>query len=71
MTRFPSRVVFENQHYSVCYTRAGLTVQSLKKGNGKLIPLGKIADHWLDAFDTALDTAESHALARAIYLQLV
>lgn len=63
-----SRVVFNNQHYMACITRAGLSVQSKKKGNGKLIPLGcKAFSEWLGSFETAADASESNALCRAIY----
>lgn len=60
-----SRIVFENGHYVVCLTRAGLSVQSKRNGDGRLL-----ADNfgdWLEAFDTAIDRDEAHMLARAIY----
>jgi len=63
-----AKVIFENQHYVACITRAGLSVQSKKKGNGKLLPLAsKAFAEWLSSFETAIDASESNALCRAIY----
>lgn len=67
-----SRVVFENQHYVVCLTSAGLSVQSKRKGDGKLIP----TDHekfneWLQAFGESIDAQESNLLAKAVYQTMI
>ena len=32
-----SKVIFENQHYIACVTKAGLSVQSKAKGDGKIL----------------------------------
>lgn len=63
-----SKVIFENQHYVACITSAGLSVQSKKKGNGKLLPVGSVAfTEWLGSFETAIDASEFNALCHAIY----
>ena len=63
-----SRVVFQDAHYVVCITRAGLSVQSTRTGKGHVIPHDVPAcAAWLENFETALDAVEAHALARAIY----
>ena len=66
-----SRVLFENRFYSVCLTRAGLSVQKRVSGRGVLIPSGhKSLAHWQEAFETALDAKEAHELAKG-FLQEV
>ena len=63
-----SRVIFENQNYVVCLTKAGLSVQNKRKGNGRLLPVDSPKfSEWVEAFETAIDNQESNALARAIY----
>lgn len=63
-----SKVLFENQHYIVCQTKAGLSVQNKHKGNGKLIPTDhKDFTEWVDSFIVAIDAQESNSLAKAIY----
>ena len=59
-----SRVIFESHGYSVCLTKAGLSVQFRKRGKG-MPPNHPQFREWLDAFDTALDKDESLALCRA------
>lgn len=64
-----SKVIFENQHYVVCVTKAGLSVQNKKKGTGKLLLRGTQAFlEWLLAFENADNSSESNELARAIYI---
>lgn len=63
-----SQILFENQHYVVCVTRPGLTVQSKTKNSGKLIRANNPSfSEWVECFKTAIDGYESHALAKAIY----
>jgi hypothetical protein len=64
-----NKILFENAHYVVCVTRAGLSVQNKRNWKGKLVPLAS-ADFnaWVAAFDASIDNSESNALAKAIYL---
>lgn len=59
-----SKVIFEAHGYSVCLTKAGLSVQF--RDCGKVMPCTHPQfQDWLEAFDTALDKDESLALCRA------
>jgi hypothetical protein len=63
-----TKIIFENQHYVACVTSAGLSVQSKKKGNGKLLPINcRGFVEWMGSFETAVDASESNSLCRAIY----
>lgn len=59
-----SRVLFERFGWSVCLTRAGLSVQSLRTGRGKLFH--NYAD-WGERFDSAIDDREKSYMAHALY----
>lgn len=60
-----SRVVYEDGSYTVCSTRAGLTVQHKQTGKGTLLTSN--TEHWIEALDTAIDTAESRKLCSFLY----
>lgn len=63
-----SKILFQNQFFVVCLTSAGLSVQHEKKGSGKLLPPdGEGFADWVEAFETAIDRAESHLLAHYFY----
>lgn len=59
-----SRVIFETHGYSVCLTKAGLSVQFRNRGK-VMPPTHSQFQEWADAFDTALDKDESLALCRS------
>jgi hypothetical protein len=67
-----SRILFKNQHYTACITRAGFTVQKgIGTGNttGRLLTAGTPeCAQWVDAFDTAMDDKERAELARGFLL---
>jgi hypothetical protein len=66
MPQIQSRIIFQNQHYVVCLTRAGLSVQRVKTGKGICLPHGDACNEWVAAFDTAIDNAERNRLAGRI-----
>ena len=58
-----SKVVFESHGYSVCLTKAGLSVQF--RDRGKVMPhTHSQFREWLDAFNNPMDTGESLVLCR-------
>lgn len=59
-----SKVIFESHGYSVCLTKAGLTVQFRDRGK-VMPPTHSQFREWLDAFNNPMDTGESLALCRA------
>lgn len=63
----PSRVLHQSGRYVVSLTRAGLVVQHHASGTGRLLPRAhsQFGDY-VDAFETAIDSKESDALARAL-----
>ena len=61
-----SSIIFKNQHYTACAMRNGLLiVTSNSKQYGKMLT-GQAAQDWINHINTALDSAESHAMCRAI-----
>lgn len=59
-----SKVIFESHGYSVCLTKAGLSVQFRDRGK-VMSPTHPQYQEWVDAFDTAMDKDESLALCRS------
>lgn len=60
-----SKVIFENRYYSVCLTKAGLSVQNKLSGAGKILPpTAKGFNDWVKQFESCLDNVESHWLAK-------
>ena len=66
-----SRVIFENQHYVACVTKAGLSVQNKHQNRGKLLLVNtKAFWEWLVSFDDAIahsNATECNAFCRAIF----
>lgn len=64
-TTTKSRIVFEGHGYTVCLTRAGLSVQRGDKGK-VMPPTHPQFNDYVEAFDTAMDAQESRDLCRAL-----
>ena len=66
MTQVNSKVIFQDNLYVVCVTKAGLSIQNKRTNKGKLIPANSPAfGEWLYAFENSLDDTESRDLCRA------
>jgi hypothetical protein len=63
-----SREIYLSGRYSACVVRAGLVVQSLRTGTGKLMPCGhaQYADY-VECIESAIDKKEGDALCRALF----
>lgn len=61
-----SRVIFENAHYTACAMRDGSLVVTRKCTLGGKRLIGPQAAEWINAIETALDSAEGAALCRAV-----
>jgi hypothetical protein len=62
-----SRELHNSGRYNACLTRAGIVAQSHASGIGRLLPNAHPQfNDYLDAFDTALDSAESDLLCKAL-----
>ena len=62
-----SREIYLSGRYSACVVRAGLVVQSIQTGTGKLLPCThpQYADY-VDCIESAIDNKEGDALCRAV-----
>lgn len=60
-----SRILYQDQWYCVCVTKAGLTIQNKKTSKGKLYERShpQFAE-MLESFDTAIDKYECLNLAQ-------
>lgn len=60
-----SKVLFENAYYSVCITKAGLSVQNRKTNKGICLPPhGKDYATWVNSFNNTMDKSEANYLAK-------
>ena len=63
---FKSKVLFSSSAYTVCFTRAGIIVQSTKTGKGAIMSQAHTQyNDWVVSWDNLMDTAEGNDLCRA------
>jgi hypothetical protein len=63
-----SRVLFEDRHYVVCLTRAGISSQDKTTGKGKVMPPShQHYKGYLEGFEGDGDEHEKHVLAKFLY----
>jgi len=63
-----SQVIYKGRTYTACAMRDGsLIVTKNKSGEGRRM-IGENAPYWIDNIKTAIDSAEAHALCRALFV---